>query len=68
MGKTVRHEKEWEPEVEFPYIPVGVPVVSTGRAYDAEDNRAFVRALLASKQPRFAAAVERAVKELNNDV
>ena len=68
MSKTTKHEKMEPREREFPYIPRCVPIVSTGRAYGEDDNMAYVRALLASRQPRFAASVEKVVKEMMNDV
>lgn len=47
----------------FPYVPRGVHIVSTGPANGADDNSAYVRALLAIRQPELSEALEAIVEE-----
>lgn len=58
MSHTDRNEKREPKERPFPYIPRGLKVVSTGHEYGEDDNMAYVRELLAAKQPEFHAALQ----------
>lgn len=51
MSNSNRRAKREPRERPFPYVPHGLVVVSKGPANGAEDNQAYVRALLAEKQP-----------------
>ena len=64
MSKTDRHEKTWPQERNFPSIPTGVPVVSTGRAYGADDNCAVVRALVRKNDPEYARQLDKAISRV----
>jgi hypothetical protein len=58
VSRTRRHEKREPSEREFPYIPVGVPVLQVGEPYGAADNAAYVRSLIDARYPGAARAYE----------
>ena len=67
MSKTDRHEKTEPKERPFPYIPNGVPILQVGRPYSADDNTAYIRALLVVRDPDFAAGLETDIKKILNE-
>jgi hypothetical protein len=58
VSRTQRHEPREPREREFPYIPVGVPVMQVGRPYGSADNRAYVRQLLKHHNPAMSDRLE----------
>jgi hypothetical protein len=58
MSKTMHRERTEPQEREFPYIPRGVPILQTGRAYNAYDNRSYVRQLLKHRNPAMSDRLE----------
>jgi hypothetical protein len=58
MSKTMRRERTEPQEREFPYIPIGVPILQEGPAYTAYDNRSYVRQLLKFNNPAMSNRLE----------
>jgi hypothetical protein len=68
MSKTTRHDKTEPCERNFPYIPVGVPVMQVGRPYGRADNRAYVRSLLKHRNPAMSNRLEHELDTVDDEL